>query len=59
MGKDEIVKIYSFEISGNIDENSIRGRYKKSIISYYEQNQAIQNLEEKKNWIEIKVKNVK
>jgi hypothetical protein len=56
---EEILKIYSFEkISGKIDENSIRVKYKNSILKYYGQNDS-QNLQGKRSWIEQRVNNGK
>lgn len=55
-----ILNIYTFKnISGSIDANSMRDRYKKSILKYYNQKQELENLLNKKKWIEEKVKNVK
>ena len=55
----DLEQIYKFEkISGKIDENSIRDRYVKSIIKYFKQNN-VQNLKDKRIWIEQRISNVK
>ena len=55
-----ILNIYKFNnISGEIKDNSIRERYKKSILKYYKQTEELENLEKKRIWIKEKVKNVK
>lgn len=53
----DLEQIYKFEL-GKIDENSIRDRYVKSIIKYFKQNN-VQNLKDKRIWIEQRIKNVK
>lgn len=54
----DLEQIYKFEkISGKIDESSIRDRYVKSIIKYFKQNN-VQNLKDKRIWIEQRIKNV-
>jgi hypothetical protein len=59
---DDISKIYSFEEvkkNGEKEENTIRVRYKKSIIKYYSQDEQTKSLADKRIWIEKKAKNVK
>lgn len=54
-----IFEIYNFEeISGSVDVDSIRDRYKKSILGYYNQKDS-QSLKDKRIWIEQRIKDAK
>ena len=59
IGNNEITQIYRFKnISGKIDEESIRDRYLKNIKSFFNQEDAI-DLSKKHDWISERINNVK